>query len=154
MDVLLQLLLSLPFILLGLTVGRWNQRRHLRRIAEREAALSDMTVSELKTFPGGCDPSFTPRLLDTGVVIGSDQWKRFLAGYRKLAGGELRGYTPMMERARREAILRLLESARALGYNAVCNIRLETAVIGGQRQRAMILAAIIASGTAYRTATR
>ena len=43
-----------------------------------------------------------------------------------LVGGRLRSYEPLLDRARREALLRLKEEAALRGYHAVCGVRLET----------------------------
>ena len=78
------------------------------------------------------------------AVIASDYLKRFLARLRNIFGGEMRSYETLLTRARREAILRMLDRARTMGYDAVCNVRINTATIG----RGMVEA--LASGTAYR----
>jgi uncharacterized protein YbjQ (UPF0145 family) len=87
------------------------------------------------------------------VVIATDYMKSFLARVRNIFGGEVRSYTKLMIRARREAVVRLKHQAVELGYNALCNVRLETADIGGTASgRGVSMAAVLAWGTAYRTA--
>jgi uncharacterized protein YbjQ (UPF0145 family) len=53
--------------------------------------------------------------------------KDFMAGLKNIVGGELKGYTEMMEEARNEATQRMLESASKMGANAVVNVRMSTA---------------------------
>ena len=60
------------------------------------------------------------------VVISVDYFKRFLAGLRTIVGGRVTSYESLLDRARREAILRCKEAARERGYQAVVNLRLET----------------------------
>ena len=49
--------------------------------------------------------------------------------------------------------MRIIEQARSQGYNAVCNVRLETADVGGSSsRRRAAMAAILASATAYHAA--
>ena len=150
------LLNVLPFLVLlclGLFVGRYRERSHFRDLDFREAASSDMLVTELRTFPGGVSPEACPFLLVSEVVIATDYLKSFLAGLRNIFGGEMRSYRTLMERARREAILRITEQAREAGCDAVCNVRLETADIGGSTsRRKAAMCSVIASGTAYRRA--
>ena len=55
-----------------------------------------------------------------------DYFKRFLAGIRAIFGGRIKSYEPLLDRARREAILRMKEEALAKGYTAVINLRLDT----------------------------
>lgn len=68
----------------------------------------------------------------------------FMAGLKSLVGGELVGYTEMMNDARQVATERLLKDAEELGANAVVGLRLQTsAIMGGAAE-------IIAYGTAIK----
>ena len=55
--------------------------------------------------------------------------KDIMAGLKNIVGGELKGYTEMMEEARTEATNRMIENAKAMGANAITNVRLSTASI-------------------------
>ena len=139
------------FILLGLVVGTAAERRHFRSLEQREASLSRVLVTDLRSYAPDIDAHTPPSLVTGEAVIATDYLKTFLAGLRNLLGGEVRSYLTLVNRARREAMLRMLESARTLGYDAVCNVRLEPADIGGSTHRKGVpMAAMIASGTAYR----
>jgi uncharacterized protein YbjQ (UPF0145 family) len=105
----------------------------------------------MATFPGGLANRNSPPTIVFGeVAIASDYLKSFLARLRKIFGGEMRSYHSLLVRARREALQQLVESARAQGYNAICNIRVESSDIAGNAKRKrMPMVAIIASATAY-----
>jgi len=143
--------ISVPVTLI---FGQTVERRHFRSIALREKNLSHMVVTDVKTFPGGADSSVPPILVIGEVFIATDYFKNMLAKIRNIFGGEVKSYQKLMIRARREAILRLLKEAHDKGYNAVCNLRLEFADVGGTasqtRGRGATMAGILASGTAYR----
>jgi uncharacterized protein YbjQ (UPF0145 family) len=149
------LILGIPIALLalGLFAGGYAERRHIRSLQQREAATRDMLVTQIKSFPGHVPGTNSPQVILAEVVIASDYLKTFLAGIRSFFGGEVGSYQTLLDRARREATQRILEQARRQGYNAVCNLRLETADIGGnsvtQGKNRMVMAAILASGTAY-----
>ncbi|MBL7085035.1 MAG: YbjQ family protein [Candidatus Omnitrophica bacterium] len=69
-----------------------------------------------------------------GVVQGSTVRARhagadFAAGLKNLVGGELRGYTKLLEDARKEALERMSQQAEQLGANAVINVRFATSAI-------------------------
>ena len=64
------------------------------------------------------------------------------AGFRSLAGGEVKSYTKLLEDARREAIDRLVESATAAGANAVVMMRFDSSEMG------QTMSEIVAYGTA------
>ncbi len=51
------------------------------------------------------------------------------AGFKNLVGGELRGYTEMMEEARSIAEKRMIENAEKMGADAVINVRYTTSAI-------------------------
>jgi uncharacterized protein YbjQ (UPF0145 family) len=151
LGLVLQLASPLFLLLLGLLVGRAVERAHFRQLRRREAAVAHMLVTDIKTFPGGADPAHTPELIVGQAVIATDYLKSFLAGLRKILGGELKSYLSLMERARREALLRVLEQAQQSGFNAVCNLRLDTADIGGAMgAKGTVMVSLVASGTAYR----
>ncbi len=82
-----------------------------------------------------------------GIVSGSTVRARhigrdILAGLKNIVGGEISEYTELLAEARDEAIRRMVEKARALGANAVVNVRL------GSSQVAQGAAEILAYGTA------
>jgi uncharacterized protein YbjQ (UPF0145 family) len=121
---------------------------HFRRLAGREAALSHILVTDLRSLPPGC--AAEPFGLVTGeVVISSDYFKTFVASLKKLIGGELRTFETLMERARREALVRALESADRMGANRLVNVRFATSNIGSmKRKRMAAMVEMYAYGTA------
>lgn len=70
----------------------------------------------------------------------------FFAGLKNIVGGELRGYTELMVESRDEALLRLQESARQMGANAILNVRFGTSDV------APTAAEVLAYGTAVTVA--
>jgi len=70
------------------------------------------------------------QLVYGSVVISLDYFKRFLAGLRSIFGGRIASYETLLDRGRREAILRMKEKAREAGYNMILNMRFETSSIG------------------------
>ena len=52
-----------------------------------------------------------------------------MAGLKNIVGGELKGYTELLNEAREEAIARMSEQARQMGANAVVNVRFSTASV-------------------------
>ena len=143
----------LLLILLAVITGRTVEYRHFRALTRREQTLSHVLLTDLKTFPHGADPTITPMLVGGQVVIATDYFKSFLAGIPKIFGGELKSYESLLERARREAVLRLLEEADRNGCNTVCNLRLNFADIGmmaGPGGKGAAMVEVFANGTAYR----
>lgn len=101
----------------------------------------DMLISNIEVLPGY---SITEHL---GLVQGSTvRAKNFgrdmMAGLKNIVGGELKGYTELLNESRQEALERMKEQARAIGANAVINVRFSTANIAAGASE------ILAYGTA------
>ena len=59
-----------------------------------------------------------------GSVVQSKNFGRdFMAGMKTLVGGEIAGYTEMLQEARQIATKRMVEDAEAMGADAVINLR-------------------------------
>lgn len=143
-----------PLFICGFVIGRTVERRHFRNLEEREQASQSrgIFVTQVRSFPYAISDGPVPLLVHSEVVIGSDYLKSFLSNWRNIFGGELKSFQTLQERAKREAVLRLTEEAERLGFNAVCNIRINAADVGGNtsgQKNKVPFAAVIASGTAY-----
>ena len=68
--------------------------------------------------------------LVTGSVVTSKHFgKDFMAGMKTLVGGEIKGYTEMLEDARRIALERLQAQAAALGADTIVGLRLTSSSV-------------------------
>lgn len=106
---------------------------------------SDLILTNLETVPG------RQIIEHYGLVSGSTvRAKHFgrdiAAGLKNLVGGELRGYTELLQESRMESTSRMVEQAKALGANAVVNIRYSTSSV------AQGAAELYAYGTAVKIA--
>jgi uncharacterized protein YbjQ (UPF0145 family) len=52
-----------------------------------------------------------------------------MAGLKNIFGGELKGYTELLQESRQEAMERMVAQAKAVGANAVLNIRFSTSSV-------------------------
>ncbi len=144
----IQILPILVFLVLGFTVGGFVERAHFKRLDERDAAMRDMLVTDLKGLPKG-QSARNCGLVTGEAVIGSDYFKTVAAKLKSLFGGELRTFQTLMTRARREALLRMMERAKQMGANGVINVRFETSNIGAmRRKKASAMVEMYAYGTA------
>lgn len=87
-----------------------------------------MIISNMEIIPG---KRITAHL---GLVQGSTvRTKHFgrdiVASLKNLFGGELKGYTELLQEAREEAMQRMQEQAKAVGANAVINVRFSTSSV-------------------------
>ena len=147
-SVLLPYLPFLALIVLGVTIGRMRERAHFHSLVRREQAFADIKVLTLKAV-SDIKSVTSATLLIGSVVIATDYFKGFAASLRKIIGGELRSYETLLERARREALLRVLAGARDFGAAEVWNVRYETSNIqGGARRSPAVSVEVVAYATA------
>jgi|TARA_Y100000310_G_scaffold342610_1_gene446563 uncharacterized protein YbjQ (UPF0145 family) len=129
-----ELYLFLALIATGYIVGQTVEIRHFRSIKERERALVNLVTTNSKR-PVGELPAITQVLLVQGsAVVSVDYFKRMVAALRNFFGGNIRAYETLVDRARREAILRLKQSCP--DATQIINLRIETSSIykGAGRQ--------------------
>ena len=62
-------------------------------------------------------------LVKGSVVQSKHLGKDFMAGMKTLVGGEIEGYTQMLNEARQIATKRMADEAETLGADAVLNVR-------------------------------
>ncbi len=124
----LQILPILGLLALGYGVGSWVEHRHFRSLDAREREFRGFVVTNLRAVPSPQTVQESWMVVGQ-VVIATDYFKSFAARLRGLVGGEVRTYQTLMVRARREALLRMLEQARRGGAREVYNVRYETSNI-------------------------
>lgn len=149
MEVVIQIGVFVVLLAIGWFAGRASEKRHFRELAEVEASLRDILVFNERRLPP--DREFRSGTLVVGsVVIAEDYFKRIAAGLRSLVGGRITVYESLLDRGRREAIVRMKQEARRIGATMIFNVRLETASMSeDQSGRApMFSAEFIAYGTA------
>ncbi len=140
------LIFFLVLLACGYVFGQLAEKRHFRSIIAREAELQDLLCFSERNVPATY--SGEAALVSGSVVISIDYFKRFVAGLRNFIGGRVSSYESLLERARREAMLRMKEEARARGASSVWNVRLETASISKDNDQTIGAVEVVAYGTA------
>ncbi len=141
--------LPLFILIVAYFVGNSIERKHFRQIIRREKALHGYPVTTMQTLPSDWQVGRV-EMVTGNVVVSLDYFKRIIAGLRGLVGGRIKTYEPLLERARREAMLRMIERAKKGGYDAVINVRLETSRLANARGNGKGIAGVemLAFGTA------
>jgi len=135
---------------LGYGVGTMREKAHYRSIIERERRYLSTPVVSTRHAPETTPPPAS-RLVTGSAVISVDYFKRFVASLRLLVGGRLATYESLVDRARREALLRMREQAERMGASMVLNVRIETSSIskGNSAEKGSIGSVeVLAYGTA------
>ncbi|RZV35652.1 MAG: YbjQ family protein [Chromatiales bacterium] len=87
-----------------------------------------MEISNTESIPGRNIVQFY------GVVTGNTVRAKhigrdIMAGLKNIVGGELAGYTELLQDSRNEATQRMIQQAESMGANAVVNVRFATSSI-------------------------
>ncbi|MBE7422702.1 MAG: heavy metal-binding domain-containing protein [Zoogloeaceae bacterium] len=139
----------LALLAVGYFSGRAAEARHYASIRRREKELAKVLAFATKYPPAAHLPQQT-RLVSGSVVVGSDYFKQFVAGLRTLLGGRMKSYETLLDRARREAVLRMKEEARRSGYRLIVNVRIESTNITGGNRGGLPAVEAFAYGTALK----
>lgn len=123
-----QLIIVIVLIGLGYVVGSIAEKRHYRSIISREAQLLHIPTVSVKNMIEDDVDIIDARMVQGSVVISIDHFKRILASLRNIFGGKVTAYESLIDRARREAILRMKE--KSPNADIVLNTRIETSTIG------------------------
>jgi uncharacterized protein YbjQ (UPF0145 family) len=147
--------LPLLILIIAYFIGSAIEKKHFANIREREDDLHGFPVVSFDTMPDDWKVSSSD-MVTGSIVISLDYFKRVIAGLRGLIGGRIKTYEPLLERARREALLRMTESAREQGYDAIFNVRLETSRLAnaGRDGKGTAGVEMLAFGTAVKFASR
>ena len=131
---MLDLYFFLSFVFIGYIFGQYLEKRHFKSLKAREEKLLNLVTTSSKRPVGEIAPVIKAELVKGSTCVSSDYFKRILANLRKLFGGNVRAYETLLDRARREAILRLKESCP--DATQIINLRIETSsVFKGQNKQ-------------------
>lgn len=148
MEILINLAFVVFLALLGLIVGSLLEGKHYRSIREREAQYRHILLFNEKRPPLAA--SGQPfHLVQGAVVISSDYFKNMAAGLRSLFGGRLKNYETLLDRARREAVLRMKAQAHAHGAHVVVGVLFETSTLNQSTRGQIVSCEVLAYGTAF-----
>jgi uncharacterized protein YbjQ (UPF0145 family) len=112
---------------IGYFAGSRAEAKHYASIKEREVQFLQLPATNFKTLPDDREVAHS-QLVVGSVVIAVDYFKVFIASLRNLVGGNVSTYETLLDRARREATLRMKEQAK--GADLILNVRLESASVG------------------------
>ena len=143
-----QILIVIILVTLGYFFGRRAENKHFKSLIEREKVMNSLPAMASRMPPQ--DGKYEQTLVSGNVVIANDYFKTFVAGLRNLFGGKIRTYETLLDRARREAVLRMKEQAKALGAELIFNVKYETSSISGNDSRKLPIIEVHAYGTALK----
>ncbi len=137
----------LTLLLLGYFIGKTNGNNHYKLIKQREKEWIKVPAITSKTYTGET-PVERSELVVGSVVVSIDYFKRLLMNLRRIFGGEVSAYSPLIDRGRREAMLRMKESCP--DADMFLNCRLQTATISNGKKKSTGCVEVVAYSTAIR----
>ena len=87
-----------------------------------------MIITNIETVPGKTIVKHLG-MVSGNTVRSKHAGRDIMAGLKNIFGGELKGYTELLNESRKEALERMQAQAKGLGANAVINIRFSTSNI-------------------------
>ncbi|MGM0508698.1 MAG: YbjQ family protein [Fusobacteriota bacterium] len=133
----------------GYSIGTITEKRHYKDIAKRERIFLNIPAVTMKNIIDEDDDIQEVKFVKGSVVISLDYFKKFIAMLKNIVGGRVITYESLLDRARREAILRMKEEAGDV--DMILNVRLETTNISKtKRKKSMGSVEAIAYGTAIK----
>ena len=132
---------------LGFAVGGARNRRHLQELDMEERMYREIPITTGVEMYGHKNLN-NAQLVTGGTVISVDYFKRLFAILRVITGGRLTSYESLLERGRREALLRMKKDARRKGASGVINVRIETTrIANGRGDKQLAGIEVLAYGT-------
>ncbi len=139
------LILFAVLLTLGFISGTLLEKRHFKDIRQREEEMVNLPTIMLKK-PLNSENIKEAKLVNGSVVISIDYFKKFVASLMNFFGGHIATYETLIDRARREAILRMKEDAG--DASEIINIRIETSSISKNATQNIGAVEVLAYGTA------
>ncbi|MEM6837725.1 MAG: heavy metal-binding domain-containing protein [Cyanobacteria bacterium P01_C01_bin.120] len=136
----------LILLAIGFFAGSYVEKKHLEDLHDREYRTRQLKVVNIgaKTRIPEADRA---KLFVGSVVVSSDYFKTFVAGWMNIFGGRISVFESLVDRGRREAMLRMKEDAMKWGARQIVNVRLETAELSGRNNSGVVSIEVIAYGT-------
>ena len=143
--------LLLIIVILGVTyaTGSIIEKNHFKKIRQREIALVKKPVVTFGKKLTTSKKIKNVELVTGEAAISGDYFKTFVSAFRNFFGGRMVSFESLMDRARREAILRMREKAK--NANIIVNTRLESTMLNNcddTSNNQLPQVAVIAYGTA------
>jgi uncharacterized protein YbjQ (UPF0145 family) len=132
MEDLIALIIVVAIIAIGFFAGTYNEKKHYESIKKRERQTLHLPVVNFGAKQA-LPPANDAHIFVGSVAIANDAFKTFIAGLINIFGGRITVYESLIDRGRREAMLRMKEEAIAWGATQIFNVRYETSDINSQQ---------------------
>lgn len=144
----MDLLIIIGTLILCYFTGSIIEKNHYKSIRKRE-----INLYKFPCISSGKMIASSPRvknayLVSSSVVIACDTFKVFVASLKSFFGGNVSAVESVIDRGRREAILRIREQALRMRAKAIINLKIETVMLNSSRTKQAPRVCVTAYGTA------
>ncbi|MBR6297873.1 MAG: heavy metal-binding domain-containing protein [Candidatus Gastranaerophilales bacterium] len=148
----MDLIIVLTLLVICYFTGKSIERRHYKKIKERELLLIKKPYISFQKNVLNKKEVANSELVASTVVIGCDYFRAFLASLRNIFGGHVSTYESLLDRARREALLRIREKALKINADIVINVKIDSVTLDPIEYSKNPKTCVTAYGTAIRYA--
>ena len=146
MTLLIQIGIVVGLLLVGFLFSTLAEKRHYAKIIKDEMRLNQLPAMSTRLPPE--NQLYRHQLVSGNIVVANDYFKFFTAALRSLFGGRLSTYESLLDRGRREAIIRMKQAAQQANAEYVFNVKYTTTNLNAGDEGKMGSIEIFAYGTA------
>ena len=152
----MDIIIAITILFICYFSGKAIEKSHYKSIKQREILLIKKPYLSFEKKLLNNKEIQEIQLVASSVVIGCDRFRSFLADLRNIFGGNVSTYESLMDRGRREALLRIREKAYNLGANIVINVKIDSVMLDpiDARKKTAPKVCVTAYGTAVKYARK
>lgn len=133
----MKLIFFVSLFIIGYLTGRQVELSHFRSLRDREERFRHIATITGQ-WKQHIDEGSEYKMVMGSVVIGADYFKSVVSGLRNVFGGKMNNYETLLDRGRREALVRMLAEADQWGAEKVLNVRFVCTDIGGKNGKSLM----------------
>ena len=118
-------LIAVFVLVICCVTGKTIEKNHYKSIRKREIQLIKKPYLTYGNKILNKKAIKNIQLVSSNVVLGADKFNTVIASFKNIFGGNVSTFEALLDRGRREALLRIREKACDLGANILINIKYE-----------------------------
>ena len=148
----MDLIIAISLLVICYFTGKSIEKRHYKKIKERELLLIKKPYVSFQKNILNKKEVANCQLVASTVVIGCDYFRAFIASLRNIFGGNVSTFEALLDRGRREALLRIREQAVKMGADVLINVKIDSVTLDPIEYSKNPKTCVTAYGTAIRYA--
>ena len=125
----MELISAILILIFCFFTGKIIETNHYKSIRKRELKLFKKPYVTFAKNLGVNKKVKSVNLVSGSVVLGCDHFKAFVAELKNIFGGNVSSYESVLDRGRREAVLRMREQAYKNNADVILNVKIDTVML-------------------------